>query len=204
MKKFHQPDITRNPSQWGRLLLAAGLLLVCAQGLWQFYELRSYLFPFSYHELKLKLIKEEYGRIETGLQSLKAEIDKLQVLRDQQAHLALLPSSQSSSCPSPPLSGDNAGLEVKSTWQSQIHTAKKNRVYVTQKMNYIRVMLESMDRSLQSKSADNGSAASTINPEMEKILQRVQEDRALWRQYHNDLNNLSGQLNKLEKGDTNS
>lgn len=204
MKKFHLPDITRNPSLWGRWLLAAGLLLVSVQGLLQLYEVRHYLFPCAYHELKLKLINEEYSRIETGLQSLKAELDKLQVLRDQQERLELLPTSRSSSCLASPPSGDGAGLHVEATWQSQLHATKKAQVYVAQKMNYIRVMLESMDRSLQSKLAGNKSASSTTKPEVEKILQQVQKDRTLLQRYHDDLNNLSEQLIKLEKCDKSS
>jgi hypothetical protein len=80
-----------------------------------------------------------------------------------------------------------------------IHAAKKKRVYVARKLNYIEVILKSMDRVLKTPCSANGSASSPCTAENGKTCQQILEIRALLRPYNDRLTDLSKKLEKLEE-----
>ena len=197
LKKIHLPGIRLNPSRWGKTLLATGLLLVFVLGLSQVYEVQSFFFPGRYQEQKLHLIEGECLKVKKGLNSFRAEIDKLKTLRETRAQLpAAPPGRELSLSPS-----SQAAASVRGTpelpWQSRLQAAKKARVYAARKLPLIDIQLKSLQRSLELQGADIGSAASPAKSEIDRTLQRVQENRACWQAYNDRLNDLSDQLNRL-------
>jgi hypothetical protein len=69
--------MSSNSLKAGKFFLIAGLLLVLAQGLWDFPGLQDYLFPGEQMEANLQVVSEECGKIEAGLTSLKSRMDYL-------------------------------------------------------------------------------------------------------------------------------
>jgi len=200
MKKIRLPDRNLSPSQWGKLLLASGLLLVFVQGVLQLHEVQNFFFPGRYYALKLNLIRKEYSKIDGGLSSLQAQLGRLTRLQEQQAQhnlIPLRPSLPNSSSP-PPADGDR--FNPDSSWQSMFHAAKKKLVFVARKLNYIDLILKALHRDLEAQLSDNGAVSSTRKTEREKTLQQILEVQALGRTYHNNLNDLSEKLEKLAAG----
>ena len=196
MKKSLPPDIPPKPSGWGKLLLAAGLLLVFVLGLLQLYPVQNFFFPGKYQAIRLNLVRKECWKIDKGLASLQTQVDNLTRLRDQTAQLTRSPSDRAlaTSSPGP---ADGARSNPASSWQSMIHAAKKKRVYVARKLNYIEVMLRSMDQALKTPGAADGSPSSGRTGENGKIRQQILEIRALLRTYNHRLTDLSKKLEKL-------
>jgi hypothetical protein len=186
------------PSEWGKLLLAAGLLLVFVMGSMQLYEVQNFFFPGKYHAIKLNLINKEYFKIRQGLAALQAQVDHLSKLPKQPGQANLVPVGRSAVKGAAPLPDDNARFSAGLSWPSLIHAAKKKRVYVARKLVYLDMILKSMHRSLETQLSDRGRA-STRKPEIERTLQQIREDRARWRIYHARLNDLSQRLEKLEE-----
>jgi hypothetical protein len=191
MKKSPPPVLPRNRSEWGKWLLAAGLLLVFILGLLELYPVQNFLFPGKYHTIKLNLIRKECWKIQGGLASLQAQIDNLTRLKGQPGQGDLINSSQASANPASPRA------EVpESSWPSLIHAAKKKRVYVARKLNYVGRVLNSMQRSLKPPQSDNGGAsplkAASANP-----LQQIQEIQTRLQTYNDRLHDLSKKLGKL-------
>ena len=199
MKKSHPPGIPPKPSEWGKLLLAVGLLLVFVLGLLQLYPVQNFFFPGKYQAIKLNLVRKECLKIEKGLASLQTQVDNLTRLRDQTAQLTLIPSNRAlanSSSPAPAL-GPSSNPEL--SWQSMIHAAKKKQVYVARKLNYIEVILKSMYRALKTPCSANGSTSSSRTGEHGKICQQILEIRPLLQTYNDQLNDLSKKLEKLKE-----
>jgi hypothetical protein len=197
MKKSPSPGPRLKPSGWGKLLLAASLLLVFVVGALQLYEVQEFLFPGKYHAIKLNLISREYFKIHQGMTSLQAQVDYLSRLQKQQGQPNLVPAGRSPAKDAEPSPADEARLTVEPSWPSLIHAAKKKRVYVARKLNYINVILKSMHLALEAQISDNRSGASTRKLEIEKTLQQIGEDQARWRIYNDRLNDLSQKLGKL-------
>jgi hypothetical protein len=183
-------------AEWRKLLLAASLLFVFVTGSMQLYEVQNFFFPGKYHAIKLKLIHKEYSKIRQGLTSLQAQVDYLSRLQNQgKPNLIQVDRSSVPGTSSRP--NDNARFTHGLAWPSLIHAAKKKRVYVARKLNYIDMILESMQRSLKAQLPNDGQA-STRKLEREKILQQIRKDRTRWQIYHDKLDELSEKLGKLE------
>ncbi len=197
MKKIHLPGIHLNPSRYGKSLLAIGLLLVFVLGLSQVYEVQSFFFPGRYQEQKLHLIEGECLKIKKGLQSFRAEIDKLKTLRENRAQLPAAPPGRKLSLSPSSQAAAGGRLTPELPWQSTLQAAKKARVYVARKLPLIDTQLKCLQRSLELQGADIGSAAAPAKSEIDQTLQRVQENRACWQAYNDRLDELSDQLNKL-------
>lgn len=200
MKKIRLTGRNLSSSQWGKLLLASGLLLVFVQGVLQLHEVQNFFFPGRYYALKLNLISKEYSKIDEGLSSLQAQLGSLTRLQEQQAqhnliHLRLSLSNYSSP---PPADGDR--FNPDSSWQSMLHAAKKKRVYVARKLHYLDLILKAMQRDLEAQLSGNGSMSATRKTEMEKTLQQIRESQALGRTFHDKLKDLPEKLEKLAEG----
>ncbi len=198
MKKSPYFSPRLKPSEWGKLLLAAGLLLVFVMGAMQLYEVQNFFFPGKYHASKLNLISKEYFKIHQGLVALQAQIDHLSRLQKQPGQTNLVPAGRSAVKGAAPFPDDNARFSPGPSWPTLIYAAKKKRVYVARKLIYLDVILKSMHRSLEAQLSDRGRA-STRKSEIEKTLQQIRKDRARWRIYHDRLNDLSQKLEKLEE-----
>ncbi|MGA9756458.1 MAG: hypothetical protein WBV23_15080 [Desulfobaccales bacterium] len=196
MEKIHQPGIHLNRSRCGKALLAMGLLLVFVLGLSQVYEVQNFFFPGRYQEQKLHLIEGECLKVKKELTSFRAEIDKLKTLRENRAQLPAAPPGRKLSLSPSSQAAASVRLTPELPWQSTLQTAKKARVYVARKLPLIDTQLKSLQRSLELQGADIG-AASPAKSEIDQTLQRVQENRACWQAYHDRLDELSDQLNKL-------
>jgi hypothetical protein len=191
------PGIPLNRSGWGKLLLAAGLLLVSAQGLLQLYDVQEFFFPGRYYAVKLNLINVECSKINKGLISLQVQLDSLAQLQKQQAQRYLIlarPSlADSSSLPS----ADGPRFNPESSWPVMIHAAKKKRVYVARKLRYLDAILRSMQPALESQLSENGPRPSARKVALENTLQQIRKVRGLWLTYNDNFQNLSEKLEKL-------
>jgi hypothetical protein len=201
MKKSLPLGIPPKPSGWGKLLLAAGLLVVFVLGLLQVYTVQNFFFPGKYQTIKLNLVRKECLKIDEGLASLRTQVDNLTRLRDQTAQLTLIHSNRALAT-SPPAPADGARSNPESSWQSMIHAAKKKRVYVARKLNYIEVTLKSMDGALNTPCSADGSPSSTRPAENSKTCQQILEIQALLRTYNDHLTDLSKKLEKLKESGT--
>ena len=192
MKENHLPDATRDPSRWGKWLLAVGLLFVAVQGTYHLYGIRSFFAPGVYHATELNLINKDSIKIEHTLKDLEVLLNKLQRLSSTPGQAVPNPSGAlaSVSLPDEPRHPDPA-------WGDTLFWAKKKRVNVARKLNYISVVLKSMQRSLEAQLSDSGRA-STPKPEIEHNLQQIRENLANLRKYGDRLDELSEELKKLE------
>ena len=204
MRENLLPGPRLNPSLWGKLLLAAGLLLVCIQGLLQLYEVQDFFFPDKYHEIKLNLIRKECAKIGQGLTSLQDQLNMLTRLQELRGQPDLVPSSRPLSDSSSPLPAVGARCYSDSSWQAAIHAAKKKQVYVARKLNYLRLILQSMHRDLEAKLSDIGPGSSVRKSGMEETLQQIREIQALWQTYNDKLDDSSIKLKKFTECSTNS
>jgi hypothetical protein len=199
MRKNLLPGSRPNFSNWGKLLLAAGLLLVFVQGFLQLHEVQNFFSPHKYHAIKLNLIRKEYFKIDQGMTALQDQLDILTKLQQPRAQPDLAPSSQPLSGSASPLPAAGARCSPDPSWQTAIHAAKKKQVYVTRKLNHLRLILQSLHRDLEAKVSASGSGSSARKSEWEKTLQQIREIQTLWQTYDVNANNLSIQLKKLEE-----
>jgi hypothetical protein len=204
MRKKILPGPRLNPSHWAKLLLAAGLLLVCVQGLLQLYEVQNFFFPNKYYEIKLNLIKKESAKISQGLTSLQNQLNMLTRLQELRAQRDLAPSSRALSDFSSPQPAVGAPCNSDSSWQAAIHAAKKKQVYVARKLKYLRLILQSMHRGLEAKLSNIGPGASVRKSGVEETLRQIQEIQALWQSYNDNLDDSSIKLKKLTECSINS
>ncbi len=192
MRRNLLPGLNRSPSSWGRLLLAAGLLLVFVQGLLQLYEVQDFFSPGRYQATKLTVIGGEYLKIGQALTSLQTQLPRLAMLQKTRGRPDQVPAARVSPCLPlrPSCSPDPA-------WQAALHAAKKKRVYAARKLNHLNKILQSMQQTLEAELSDLGPESSARKANLEKTLLRIQESRALWKIYNDSLQNLSVALNEI-------
>ena len=204
MRKNRRFSAHLNPSFWAKTLLAAGLLLLCVQGLLQLYEVQSFFSPDTYYEIKLNLIKKEYPKISQGLTSLQNQLNILTELQELRVRSELVDSRGPVSDPASPLSAVGARCFSDTSWQAAILAAKKKQVYVARKLNYLRLILQAMHRDLEVKLSDIGLETSVRKAGMEETLQQIREIQALWQIYNANLDDASIKLKKFTECDINS
>jgi hypothetical protein len=164
------PGKRLNPSGWGKLLLAAGLLLVFVQGLLQLYDVQKVFFPGRYYADKLNLISIECSKIDKGLASLQTQMDNLSQLQRPQARCDLIPARPSLAGTSSLPAAAGPQSNPQSSWPALIHAAKKKRVYVARKLHYIDAILGSMHRTLEAQLSQNASGSAARKIDREKTL----------------------------------
>jgi hypothetical protein len=197
MRRNLLPGLNLNPANWGRWLLAAGLLLVFVQGLWQLYEVQNIFSPGQYQTAKLDLFNKEYLKIDQGLTSLRDQLAVLTAMQKARANSAPVPGSRLLSPAPPPLLAAEAHPYSDSSWQAAVHAAKKKRVYAARKLNHLGLILQSMQRDLEAQLSNIGPEPSARKPRIEQTLRQIRESRALWQTYEDNLNDLSIKLNKI-------
>jgi hypothetical protein len=180
-----------NYSNWGKALLAAGLLLVAAAGVLQLQEVQAVFFPGRRHAIELKVIRHECAMIDKGFIALRADVTKLQ-------GLCAKTSQSEPGAPSPsPQPAARVQPDTEPAWPITLHTAKKDRVYIARKLKYIDIMLKSMQQAVERQQASYAGTLVHSKPEMEKTLGQIQEIRARCQIYANELRSLSERLNQL-------
>jgi hypothetical protein len=177
---------------WAKILLVAGLLLVCAQGLFRLDEVQAVFSPGYRYAAALTEIEGELRLIDRGLQTLQVKVADL--AGPAESHLPALSPPEGAAAPG---SAGTKELPPDASQEAKIFAAKRNQVYVARKMNLVRVILEALQRSLQSRLATNGSLAAATRLAMAKTLQQAQEVSQRWQIYHDRLDNLSQKLNNL-------
>jgi len=145
-----------NSLRAGKFLLTAGLLIVLAQGLYQFPDLQDYLFPGSDVELSLHTANIESHKIEDGLLSLITRVDYLKWFMahggpDQKFSVHRMLSSPFSECIRP--------LSPRYCWQVNFYLAQKNRVQMERKLRYLDALLKNIDVNLRARSSHDNPAS---------------------------------------------
>jgi hypothetical protein len=204
MRKKILPGPRLNLSNLAKWLLTAGLLLVCVQGMLQLYEVQNFFFPNKYYEIKLNLIKKESPKISQGLTSLQNQLTMLSRLQELRAQRDPAPASRPLCDFASPQAAVGALCNSDSSWQAAIHAAKKKHVYVARKLNYLRLILQSLHRNLEAKLLNIGPGASVRKSGVEETLRQIQEIQAPWQGYNNNLDNSSIKLKKLTECRINS
>jgi hypothetical protein len=197
MPKNLLPSPRLNLSAWAKLLLAAGLLLTSVLGLMQLPEVQNFFFPGRYHEIKLRLIKKEYAKVNQGLASLHDQLGILTKLQARWGQPDLAPSSRPLSGPTSLLPAPGPMGQADPSWQAAIHAAKKKQVYVARKLNHLRLILESMQRDLEAELSGIGPGVTERKSAINEFLQQSQKIQALWQTYHDNLDNSSIKLKKF-------
>jgi hypothetical protein len=188
MKKTCPPS--PNHSNWGKALLAAGLLLVAVAGILQLQAVQAIFFPGRYHALELNLIRHECAMIDKGLITLRADMAKLQGLCAQAAR-------SEPGAPSPsPQPAVQLRPEAEPAWSATLHAAKKDRVYVARKLKYIDIMLKSMHQAVERQRSSRAGELDR-KPELEKTLGQIQAIRARCQVYADELQKISDKLQQL-------
>jgi hypothetical protein len=197
MRKNLLPGLNLNPSNWGRLMLAAGLLLVFVQGLLHLYEVQNFLFPGTYQVTKLSLINMEYLKIDQALNSLRNQLATLAEMQKARAKADPVPSGRPAAAVPSPQPAAEARCFPDSSWQAAIHAAKKKRVYAARKLNHLGQILQSMQRDMETQLSDISPESSARKPRLEKTLRQIRESRELWQTCEDNLNDLSLKLNRI-------
>ena len=197
MRKNLLPGLKLNPASWGRLLLAAGLLLVFVQGLWQLYEVQNFFSPHQYQAARLDLFKKEYRKIDQGLTSLQDQLTVLTMMQKARGHSDPGSSNRPASTVPSALPAAEARCSPDPAFQAAVHAAKKKRVYAARKLNHLGRILPSMQQALEAQLSDTGSASSARKLRMTQTLQQIRESRALWQTYEDRLHDLSVTLDKI-------
>jgi hypothetical protein len=187
--------MSMNSLRAGKFLLTAGLLLVLAQGLYQFPGLQDYLFPGSDVELSLRTAKIESHKIEAGLIALKTRVDYLKWFmahegRDQKFSMHRMLSFPFSECIRP--------LSPRYCWQVNFYLAQKNRVQMERKLRYLEAMLKNLDGNLRGRSSHDNP---TILPKKAAVLSSMNQIQQLQGQcivYSSKLIEITKQLNWFE------
>ena len=178
----------------GRFLLTAGLLVVLAQGLWEFPSLQDYLVPDQQITSKLRSVSRECHNIETDLTSLRERLDYLKwFLADNgpdqkfSAHRMLaLPFSEPLRCLSPEIS-----------WHFTMYQAKRTRVRLQNKLKLLEALLNHIDLSLRPQSPRPDTAIRAKNPDGLSFVPQIQAFQGQWLGYNSQLNQLTEQLTGL-------
>jgi len=181
------------------VLLAAGLLLIFVLGFLQLYPVQNFFFPSNYQKIKLKLVRKECRKINKGLASLQTQVDNLTRLRDQADQPAPIPLNRDLAKPASPRPAAGARSPLELSWQSGMLAAKKKRVYVSRKLNYIEMILKSMDQAVKTSCSTDGFGSSTCTVESGKIGRQILEIQTRWRTYNDRLVDLSKKLAELEE-----
>ncbi|MEJ2671741.1 MAG: hypothetical protein P8168_05965 [Deltaproteobacteria bacterium] len=193
MKRNPLPNPLRNPSEWGKWLLSAGLLLITVLGFYQLYEVQVVFFPEKYQEIEIKLMHQEFCKIDKNLKKLLLKIHYLQELNAAGRQMPSDPVDGFSSRAFASTSNIAAPPQPARVWQAALHEAKKTRGYVAAKLIQMDVILTSLQRSLMS----NDAAPASIRPERQKLLAQIRQIRERYKIYQGDLKKLSRKLNNL-------
>jgi len=178
----------------GRFLLTAGLLVVLAQGLWEFPSLQDYFSPNQQLTSKLRSAREECRKIENDLTSLRERVDYLTwFLADNgpdqkfSAHRMLaLPFSESLRCLSPEIS-----------WHFTMYLAKKTQVRLQNKLKLLEALLQNIDLSLRPRSPQPNTAILPKKPGGLGPFAQIQAIQGQWLVYNSKLSKLTEQLTHL-------
>jgi len=129
-----------------KFFLIAGLLLVLAQGLWDFPGLQDYLFPGEQMGANLLVVREECGKIEAGLTSLQSRVDYLSWFLVHRGAVQKLSLDRMLAFP---FSESIRPLSPGYFWQSNIYLAQKTRVNVERKIKYLGAFLQYLDANMR-------------------------------------------------------
>jgi len=170
-----------------KLLLAAGLLLVLGQGLWQLPALQDYLSPVDQGKSILQQARKECPRIKNDLRTLKARVDYLTWF---QAHDGPDQKISADRLYAFPFSESIRSLVPGYFWQTNIRLAHKNRLRVERKLQYLQALLKNIDAEPPALPAKAAAVSGT--------MKQIQQFHQQYRQYNAQLIELTKQLTWLE------
>lgn len=183
MKKFDLPN-SNNRQRCGKALLAASLLLVTVGGILKLPSVQAVFFPGSYHATELKLVRQVCVKIHKRLISLQGDVAVLQELASTVSSSSLKHDLPARTDPGP-------------GWPAALHQAKKNRVSVLQKLNYINSKLNAMQGAINHQIAAGPEAVAYRYRHPAQTLAQIQQIRARCRKFDKELNELSEKIIKL-------
>ena len=184
-----------------KFLLTAGILVVMGQGLWQLPELQDYLFPVENVEFILRQARKECPRIRDDLGTLNQRVDYLAWF---QAHNGPNQGISADRLLSFPFSECIRPLAPNYFWKSNIRLAHQVRVKIERKLVYLDTLLKSIDRDSRGRHSYDSPvipAKSTAIPDAIKQIQHFQDQYV---HCNAKLEELTQQLNWLEKNGYNN
>ena len=182
MKKFNLLN-NINRRHCGKVLLTGSLLLVAVGEIVELPSVQAVFFPGSYHSTELKLVRHECAMVDKHLISLQADVAALQ---------GLTATSPSSSPPDPAVRTD-----PEPGWAATLHKAKKERVNVLQKLNYINARLSSMQGAISRQTAAAPEAVVDRYAHPAQALGKIDQIQARCRKYNKEVKELSAKITKL-------
>jgi len=180
----------------GRFLLTAGLLVVLAQGLWEFPSLQDYFFPDRQLTAKLQSARREGHKIEDDLTALRERIDYLKWFLahngpDQKFsadRMLAWPFSEPLRCLSPGYS-----------WDFNLYLANQTQVRLQNKLKLLGALLQDLDLSVRTRSPQPNTAIRPKNPAGLSLFEQIQTFQSQRVLYNAELSNLTEQLTEVVK-----
>jgi hypothetical protein len=190
--------MSMNSLRAGRFLLTAGLLIVLAQGLYQFPALQDYLSPGREVELKLRTANIESHKIEAGLLALRARVDYLKWLMthggpDQKFSIHRMLSF--------PFSEVIRPLFPRYCWQINLYLAQKDRVNMERKLRYLEALFQNLDKKFQARSSHDNPAILLEKAAVLSSMNQIQQLQGQCRVYSSELMEITKQLTWIKDND---
>jgi hypothetical protein len=178
-----------------KLLLAAGLLIVLGQGLWQFPELQDYLFPVENLELIFWRASKECLLTKNDLRTLNVRVDYLKWFQahngpDQKISADRLRAFPFSECIRP--------LAPRYFWHTNIRLAHKNRLKVERKLRYLESLLKNIDENSPVHPSQAGPAIPAKSAAVSSSMKQIKQFQDQLIDYNAKLMELTKQLVQLE------
>jgi hypothetical protein len=191
--------MSSNPLKAGKFFLIAGLLLVLAQGLWDFPGLQDYLFPGEQMEANLQVVSEECGKIEAGLTSLKSRMDYLNWFL---VHRGTVQKVSLDRMLAFPFSESIRPLSPGYFWHGNIYLAQKARVNMERKIKYLGAFLKYLDANMRLCLSHQDTDKRPPQSGEVNRLQQIQEFQRQLGGYDARLKELRERLTWLENNDS--
>lgn len=181
-----------------KLLLSLGLLLVFFNGLMRLPEVQSYFFSGDLFETRLLFAIEECNNIEIILVNLRADLDNLEWLADQNFHNTVIyrllydpPSKFSQIC---------GKFFPRYFWKIELFFAKQRYVSLKRKLKYLHTMLDYLSLTLDKDLAQsNNNSLIKQSDQRIYILDQIKLIKAELMVYGNETKFFSHKLKLLEK-----
>ena len=177
-----------------KFLLAAGLLIVLGQGLWQLPELQDYLFPVEDLQLIFQQASKECSRIKADLRTFNARVDYITWF---QAHGGPDQKVSADRLRAFPFSEAIRPLAPRFFWQTNIRLAHKNRLRVERKLQYLESLFKNIDTHPQPPS-QSGPAIPAPSAAVSGSMKKIHPFQDQCRHYNAELIDLTKQLAQLE------
>ena len=178
-----------------KFLLAAGLLIVLGQGLWQLPELQDYLFPVENEKFILQQASKECSRIKDDLRTLNERVDYLKWF---QAHNGPDQKLSADRLRAFPFSEAIRPLAPGYFWHTNIRLAHKNRLKVERKLRYLEGLLKNIDENSPVRPSQAGPAIPAKTAAVSGSMKQIKQCQDQHIDYNAKLMELTKQLARIE------